>query len=622
MNIVHGYKISVYGCKLVNSELLRNRFDEYKITKIALDGSIIYPDKKVLMCDSAQPMSYVNNVFTDETLCIDKDFFDRNTQSVLDTILFICTNTKESKLILDDTILINDEIINAILNNPNLEEVTLGNKDDHFILTEELYNRFKNSSIKCVKTDSVVDSLKEVFDPLIGYNTRRNLIGYDNYESLISSTSKNFRDPLTEGELFYLKLINPNCTITISHTDYDNAFKIINRLRDNGHTANIKISITDKNLLNNYIFSNIDKIKYTKDIEIYLVGKTFSLTDYMKYEKKLLDLIMPAINLSPFEKYLFAYNVTKKFKKYNENEENKTSARDLYQIIDNEFMVCVGYSKLLGDLLDKLGIENYVDSVSVDIGLDDIPNENKPLPDFVYDEKTGTMKELETIPAGHSRRKIHLVDPKYGIDGYYFADPTWDNDMEHDAYNHALMTEEEYIALDRYNYYNVSSGIVELFFVHSLEEFYLKINNYLDRKSNKTEVDVVVSLLDEIKVLDNEFYKELCSKYDRIDSASKKFTKEEIQNILLDIGERILQKSDNLVSGRLFKEGITTLYREVYGLSGEELENKVNEVMEYNKKRHSKCFPTRYKVDRNDNSMVLFNRFNKFDLDNEPRLGI
>ena len=316
--------------------------------------------------------------------------------------------------------------------------------------------------------------------------------------SAFSSTSKNFRDPLTEGELFYLKLINPNCTITISHTDYDNAFKIINRLRDNGHTANIKISITDKNLLNNYIFSNIDKIKYTKDIEVYLVGKTFSLTDYMKYEKKLLDLIMPAINLSPFEKYLFAYNVTKKFKKYNENEENKTSARDLYQIIDNKFMVCVGYSKLLGDLLDKLGIENYVDSVSVDIGLDDIPNENKPLPDFVYDEKKGTMKELETIPAGHFRRKIHLVDPKYGIDGYYFADPTWDNDMEHDAYNHALMTEEEYIALDRYNYYNVSSGIVELFFVHSLEEFYLKINNYLDRKSNKTEVDVVGSLLDEI----------------------------------------------------------------------------------------------------------------------------
>ena len=53
-----------------------------------------------------------------------------------------------------------------------------------------------------------------------------------------------------------------------------------------------------------------------------------------------------------------------------------------------------------------------------------------------------------------------------------------------------------------------------------------------------------------------------------------------------------------------------------------QLENKVNEVMEYNKKRHAKCFPTRYKVDRNDNSVVLFNRFNKFDLDNEPRLGI
>lgn len=44
--------------------------------------------------------------------------------------------------------------------------------------------------------------------------------------------------------------------------------------------------------------------------------------------------------------------------------------------------------------------------------------------------------------------------------------------------------------------------------------------------------------------------------------------------------------------------------------------------MQYNKERHAKCFPTRYKVDSNDNKMVVLNVYNKFDLDEEPKLGI
>ena len=286
-------------------------------------------------------------------------------------------------------------------------------------------------------------------------------------------------------------------------------------------------------------------------------------------------------------------------------------------------MVCVGYSKLLGDLLNKLGIESYEDSVVVDTGLDIISsNDDKPLPDFIYDEKTGDLKEVMTEGAGHARRKIHLVDPKYGIDGYYFADPTWDNDMKHDTYNYALMTEEEYIGTDRYNYYSVVLGTRELFFIHSLEEFYFKINFYLDKNRKKSEVDVLSSLLDEFSKLDREFYQSFISKYGEIKTFSYTYSKEQIQDRLLDIGERILQKTDNIVDGKLFKEGIYSLYKRAYGLSGEELEIKVNEIMEYNKKRHAVCFPTRYKIDRDDNRMILHNMYNKFDIDIEPKLGV
>lgn len=620
MLTVQGYKNAGYGCKLVNHQIIREHLDDYEILKISLDGSLIYPDKEVLMCDSVQPMSYVNNFFIGKALCIDKAYADAHMQEVLDTVIFICANTKKDSIAIDDSYLINEDVLNAIISNPNIKTVSLGCQEDVVVLTEELYEKFKNTHIEVVKTKAVVDSLKEKFDSLIGYNTHRNLIGFDNYEGLQKKDMMFLSSELTEDEIFYLKFLNPTAEVNFKYTNYDNVFKCIYRLKNCGHTGKLVISIEQKNDLNSYIFNNINNITNFDNIEVNLSGSVHSLSEYVKYEKKLIDLIMPAINFSPFEKYLYAYNQAKKFKKYKENKEDKTSARDLYQIMDNEYMVCVGYSKLLGDLLDKLGIENYEDSVSVDVGLDDISNDATVLPDFIYDEKTGEMKEVKTEAAGHARRMAHVVDPKYGIDGYYFTDPTWDNDMVHDTYNYALMTQEEYIGMDRYNYYKTLS-MSELFFVKTLEDFYLKINIYLDKNRKKNEVEVIRSLLNIFEDFDSEFYSYLVNKYHDIEKYRKEFTKEEIQDILLDMGERIVSKSNHLVDGHVFREGITALYSQT--ISDEnELEEKVNEIIEYNKKRHAVCFPTRYKIDRDENRMVLHNMYNKFDIDEEPKLNI
>ena len=182
------------------------------------------------------------------------------------------------------------------------------------------------------------------------------------------------------------------------------------------------------------------------------------------------------------------------------------------------------------------------------------------------------------------------------------------------------MTQEEYIGMDRYNYYRTLS-MSELFFVKTLEDFYLKINIYLDKNRKKNEVEVIRSLLNIFEEFDSEFYSYLVNRYHDIEKYRKEFTKEEIQDILLDIGERIVSKSNNLVDGHVFREGITALYSQT--ISDEnELEEKVNEIIEYNKKRHAVCFPTRYKIDRDENRMVLHNMYNKFDIDEEPKLNI
>ena len=44
---------------------------------------------------------------------------------------------------------------------------------------------------------------------------------------------------------------------------------------------------------------------------------------------------------------------------------------------------------------------------------------------------------------GHDRVLVYIKDEKYGIDGMYFSDPTWDNELIDNSYAHCLMTEED-----------------------------------------------------------------------------------------------------------------------------------------------------------------------------------
>lgn len=95
-----------------------------------------------------------------------------------------------------------------------------------------------------------------------------------------------------------------------------------------------------------------------------------TLDNFFESEKKLWQLVGNTKNLSPFEKFIYDYNTTKKYKQYRENKEAPSASRNLYSILDNEYMVCVGYSNLLGDLLDKEDIPSIDHGVSVDISYD------------------------------------------------------------------------------------------------------------------------------------------------------------------------------------------------------------------------------------------------------------
>lgn len=541
-------------------------------------------------------------------LYIDEEYYLENNQEVT-TLIEMIASQKTKKLNITETSLITNELIDVIVANNNLEEVTLGSRDFPFTLDLEMYNKFKNSNIKRVNTDNVVEELKTIFDGLIGYNYDAKQINYLSLYDLSEHKQLSFYSPLSKQELDNLKYINDGCEIDLCIDDEQNIFDIIKKLKEYNKKGPIKIKIKNKNNFNRLMFDNLDEL-LTMDITVDVNFTKLDIKTYAGYESRLLKMVEPALNLSPFEKYLYVYNIVKKYKKYKESPNVHDESRNIYQILDNEYMVCLGFSDLLGDLLDKLGIPNRHYSVDVDITFD-----NVPLDTHVVTEEM--LKPYEN--GGHARRQVHLVDPEYGIDGIFLTDPTWDNDMEHDAYNHALMTKDEYNSIRRYNYLSWYSTN-ELFFVHTLEEFYQKANLWMNEnltrnKEKYPEGSFFRCFTQSIEDLDPSYYQKLCRKYPKIASSFSKYTKEELSEIMFDLGNYVISKVNVPVTGLQFRNAIKVLYEKCYGITDKEkLNQKIQEIMEYNKDRHAEKFPLRYKQDQEGNNIPYMNITNKFDI--------
>ena len=171
-------------------------------------------------------------------------------------------------------------------------------------------------------------------------------------------------------------------------------------------------------------------------------------------------------DMTPFEKYIAIYNIVKNYKEYNENEENKNQSRYLRHILDNDFMVCVGYAKLFQTLLDKVGIDSIDYSPQVDISYD----------------KGFTEEEIPLEHAGHARLMVNLQDEKYGIDGFYITDPTWDNDLSNDLYGNLLMPMDY---MQKSNRLFKLQDLDYIFDIHNLEEYKTKISTLIRKKLTK-----------------------------------------------------------------------------------------------------------------------------------------
>lgn len=382
--------------------------------------------------------------------------------------------------------------------------------------------------------------------------------------------------------------------IKFDYNNYNNLFKCIKFLLDNNYT-NIIINIEDKELFNKYLFNNnIDNLM-SDYVKIRNGINDVSIKDYLRYEKLLYDIVNSAINLSPLEKYIYVYNIVKQFKEYKECDYNKRNARNLYKILDNEYIVCVGYAELLSDLLTKLNINNTTISILVDTSY-----KNEKIDEVNFKDVKRVKK------GGHKRVYVYLKDDKYKIDGFYLSDPTWDNDLESDLYNHMLFTNRKNDYSKNYQWFDKFI----LFNVKSICEF----NRYFDfirERDNKSGIYLLNYIIDIIRVLDPDYIKELVKKYKFLDSyknniyVSDKPSYKKLLDLKNDLSEYIVSKVNNIIELKIWK-GIKNVYKEYYGYSGKKtLKKGLKKVRKYNEYVENYVFPDRYKIDKDGNITLI-----------------
>lgn len=589
--------------KITTIEEIMTNLINLNITGITIEEGEIwkFSDKtvKVIYNDYNDPIVIKEELFSGKKLWINPKWYEDNKEKVNELIKYICENIKQKKFSLEKSQTINNEVIESLCKNKYIEELGLAKYDkDKYVLSEKDYQKFKKSTIKTVDTQDIEESLLENFDPLIGYN-KRNLISYYDYHKLQKIDNLDIYNELKEEEINNFKYIPSKLKIKYNCEEYSTILKITRKLKELNKSNQLVIRINDKEKFNKWILNN--NIDYD-NVFIELGITEYPLKEYLKFEKILYDFVKGLENLSPFEKYIYIYNVTKKYKKYQENDEDRTKARNLYEILTNEYMVCVGFSNMLGDLLNKQNIENCELSVTIDISYDKIRS----------DEETFG----ETIPVEkgyHARRYVHIKDEKYGIDGFYIADPTWDNDLENDCYNYLAMTHNETSNAKRYLWTNTYNSD-ELLNVNSIEEFYQKLN-FLTSRINKehTNKELIREIINDILLeLDKEYIVSLKEKYPYINEYQ---WPNDINDLIYEVGEYLVNHVNKEISGEVIIEAVSNVYKNAYGYNEEEYQEKIKETIKVNKDRHEKAFPIRYKITEEGTKEVIMNSKNKFDIE-------
>ena len=142
-------------------------------------------------------------------LYINDEYYNKHKEEITELIKYICKNKKEEYLYIASAGVINEEIISSVSQNKHIETLCLGNNADPYCLTKEDFDILKKTDIKNIKTNSVSDDLKEVFDSRIWYNMQKQLFGTTiSYGQIQNIDSLWLYDEILDSQIENFKYLN------------------------------------------------------------------------------------------------------------------------------------------------------------------------------------------------------------------------------------------------------------------------------------------------------------------------------------------------------------------------------------------------------------------------------
>lgn len=495
-------------------------------------------------------------------------FYEKYRERINDAIKHNLLNNSDSIFEIRPEIF-DEELLDFILNKDNISSLWLYNVN----LTDEQIKKIKNKYIDAYIKDDY--GIKQISSNIL----------FKSYKINDLRTKDEFYLPIniSDEQIEYLREIKDGSTLIIEDKNkngfenyneinkYKKINELISKINTTGKKFIIKINVDNRN-----IFNSSQSFINDENNQIIVVTNDhydYSVQEYLAEEKQLDELVqkIKGANLSPFEKYIAVYNIVKNFKPYKENSEKWVESRNLRCILNNEYMVCVGYAKLLSVLLDRVGIQNTKHELSI----------------YKVDEENNDVNSF----GGHVRNIVSIDDDKYGIHGYYVADATWDNKIDKNYLNHALMTFDSATQSNEM----FSGNTKDYFFnIHSYDEFVQNINSLYNLKKSKQSsnnnffnIYNVISwdLINFFSRLDNNKYNELVEMFPGF------LVHDSCMDILTNAGQYLAQKCNNSVEFEKVLEADICVQKELYGLSETDVFEYRTKLYNDNLNRNDCVFP-------------------------------
>lgn len=437
------------------------------------------------------------------------------------------------------------------------------------------------------------------------FNQNEKIIGNYSKKDLKEISSISLTLPLSPKALNNFIHIKNNTTLVLNPSNkeiideeayYQNVIKVINRLKEINKNYTLRIKVTNRELLrqSNIIRLLPKNINLTIDNDDYI----YKLDEYLKEEKKLESMVSRIRNsdLSPLEKYLAVYDIVKKYKPYKENDNNHNESRKLKYILDdsNPYIVCVGFTKLLTELLNRVNVPSKYISVMIDTSY----------------EKGFTETDTPLENVGHARNLIKLDDDKYNIHGYYLADSTFDNNPKYDLFINSILTFDRKKEAKRLEKLDDTDLLLDF---HNLDEFKEKIKYFIkkgishpninskteEELRKKTYKDLYLKIIDILQVLDKEKYIEFYNKYNdylniNLSNTTSNHLEIPISNLLIDYAKYIIPLSNNKIELSTIFKALIEVKREIDWMNNQEIKEWLEKTINDNLEKEDKEFPYTY----------------------------